>query len=314
MALIKKDLFCQHYPALVSVDWDRMLPSVMLVEERMLRRVVLGPKLYLTLHEEWSADTRYETMSERMVDLHKKCMKPLAYLAVYEAIPELSANFTSAGLRQNVGEGESPAPMWLSNQARDAALSKGHAWLDTLIEFLVEKKEKYPEWNESLLYSEVHESLIATMIPMDRHTRILGSAWLLHQLRPAMRTLQQGVVRTVIGQARLDELLTRVHGGGLNGTDNTLLDALHPAMLYGALAEEAAALRINVDRSGVYTFEGSDRFSNRVERPATGDQLTALVRNCRQKHEYFLDEARKLVAPNGGAEPSLGGTGSVFRS
>lgn len=307
------DQYAEHYPALLSVDWTRLKPSVELVEERYLRKVVLGNTLYTALHAAFQAAT--PPWTGNMANLHAKAAKPLAFLAAYEAIPDLSALFTSAGLRQNVGEGEQAAPMWLSNQTRDHALTTGHVWLDSLIEFLWENRATYTDWASSPMYTEVTESLVPTMTTADRHTRILGSAWLLHQLRPAMRTLQNGALKSILGATRLAQLVTRVHSTGLDAADQAVLEHARPALLYGALAEEAGSLRINVDRTGVYTLEGSDRNQmTRVERSAKPEQLTTLVRDCRNKSNYHLQEVKALVAPDDSAEPSLGGTGGVFRS
>lgn len=320
MALFKDTPhFAEHYPALLTVDWDRLVMSVELVELKVLRNVVLGPTLYDALHAAYVASIAPggTALSGNMLNLHTKCLKPLAFLSAYEAIPDLSALWTSAGLRQSIGPEETAAPMWMSNQARDSALSKGHAWLDELIAFLVKNKSTYTDWAASPMKQEVEESLITTLVTVDRHARILGSAWLLHQLRPALRTIQNGVLSNTMGAARLAQLVAKVHGTDpLDADDKLLLDLARPAMLYGAIAEEAVNMRINVDRTGVYTLEGSTGSNNmtRVEKGANADQMNALVRNCQGKCNGFLDQIREVMRPSSSINPSLGGTGSVFRS
>ncbi|HRH68789.1 MAG TPA: hypothetical protein PLB89_04710 [Flavobacteriales bacterium] len=313
------DLFKLHYPALGSVDWERMSPWVELVEIKVLRNVVMGPTLFNALDTAYQASIAPSPtpMPGPLANLHAKTLKALANLAAYEAIPNLSALFTSGGLMMAKTEGQESAPMWLSNQTRAGAFEAGHVWLDVLISFLVENKATYTDWANAPLRVEIDESLVTTMTTVDRHARILGNAWLLHQLRPAMRGIQNGILKETMGATRLAALLLKVQGTGvLDANDLIMLDLARPAMIYGAIAEEAVPLRLKVDaHTGVYVLEGSTGSSqvSRVEKQATADQLTALARNCKAKSEDFLGQIREIVTP-GSSGPALGTTGSVFRS
>lgn len=314
------DHFCEHYPALASVDWDRLLPSVEIVEIITLRNVVLGPTLFDALQAAFTASLATPTptpMITKWADLYAKVMKPLAFLSAYEAIPDLAALFTSSGLYTTTTEGQERAPMWLSNQTRDSAFDKGHVWLGELIGFLWANKSTYTEWVGAPVQLEVSESLITTVTTIDRHTRILGSAWLLHMLRPSMRSFQDGILATTLGASTLSDLLSKVQAGtGLSPEEAVLVDHARAAILYGALAEEIVPLRLKVDRSGVWGYEAptGGRESSRIEKQAHPDQVTSLVRSCRAKSDAFLEKITAIVAPTKLPEPGLGETGSVFRS
>lgn len=294
--------FAEHYPALESVDFARISPSIELVELQYLRDHVLGATLYDNLLAAYQASitTSPTAMSTAMANLHARCVKPVAHLAAYEAMPDLNVLFTSGGMMVQVGEGQQSAPMWRVHQARKSALKKGYAFLDQLVAFLAANEATYPEWVEAPLRAEVRESLIPTAVTTERYLRVVNGSWLLYKLRPALRKAQQGPIRTLLGSA-LDTLVAHVHANpsAVTPDEALILEEARPAMLYLAIVEMAIPLGINTDESGVWSWQSttSGGQASGGEQQVSAEWMNAKLRNYEKQAAIHLENLRALVQP-----------------
>lgn len=307
MALIKdSEDFASAYPALKSVEWGMLLPSVELVEYSELRQQVLGPTLYDALHAAYQLSIAVSptAMSSALANLHAKVRKPLAHLAAARAIPKLNVLFTSTGAMIAETEKMKAAPMWRTRDAEKQALKDGYGFLDMLIEFLNTNSSTYTTWTAAPVYTEVRESLVPTMTEANRHLRLSGP-WMLHKLRPAMRSIQEGPVKTLLGDTAYDALLAAVVANNPSADQVKQLDQIRPALLHGAIASEILPLGIGIDSTGVWNWQGSTSGGQASggEQPANEKRTDALIRHHQTKSNAHLASLKALVTP---AEPDAG--------
>lgn len=303
MALIRDTAhFAEHYTALESCDWPRLLPSVEYVENKFLRKQVLGKTLYDALHAAYQASitTSPTPMSGAFQALHAKCLKPIAFLAAHKAIPNLNVLFTTNGLMVSQNENMSHAPMWRTREAQSAALEMGLSFLDDLIEHLIDNEADLSDWSTAPVRTEVRESLIPSNLCTERYLRVLNGPWLLHNLRPALRNFQEGAIRNLLGDATLDALIAAVHDGTVTSDQAKLLDQARPAMLHYAIATQAPVLAITTDDNGVWTWQSTagGGATSGGEVPADRERFNAKVRHHEQQSGVHLENLRKLVEPD----------------
>lgn len=300
--------FCTVYPALKSTSWRMVLPSIELVESSMFRDQVLGHSLYDDLHDAYQASIAESptAMPAALASLNERVRKAVAFLSAFEALPQLNVNFSSTGATASETDRTKRAPMWAVHEHLAAALRHGHGYLDQLVAFLAENESDYAAWSEAPFRKEVRESLIPTMAVASRYMK-LGGTWLLHQLRPAMRKIQRGPVRSIIGDTDYDTLLAHVHADAVTEDEQDLLEEARPAILNLALASQVIALGLTIDLQGVCTWESatSGGQTSGGKQPAEPERINALVRDLTATGNAHLEELRKLCEPD---EPEQGFT------
>ncbi len=318
MALFKDtETFAASYPALKSTEWSMLVNCVDLVESTILRDQVLGPTLYDALHASYQASIATVSpvaMSAALASLRAKCLRPVAFLSAADAIPTLNVLFTSSGAMIAETEKMKAAPMWRTREAIAKATLSGYAFLNQLIDFLKTNAADYPTWTEAPVYTEVRESMVPTMKEANRHIRLAGP-WLLHKLRPSMRTVQTGPVKTLLGDTAYDALLAAVVANNPSADQVKHLDQIRPAMLHHAIAAEAIALSLNIDTNGAWNWSGATSGStvSGGEKPATDQRLDALIHHHKAKGDAHLSALKTLITPETPDTGSPGfGVGSMF--
>lgn len=307
MSLFKTiDEFARYYPMLQSSSIEHLTPFIDGVEAELMRDQVLGKALYDALHASYQAsiaDTPTE-MSAPMAALLEKVRYPLAFRTAYDSTAITNVSNTTGGMTVSETNNDKPAHMWRVRDAQNRQLKQAHLFLNQLIGFLLANADDYPEWVGSPVQVEVTESLIPTMTEANRYIKLAG-AWLLHNIRPSLRGVQNGTVKALLGATALEELVTAVQAGTLTSTQKAWLEEIRPAMLHLAIAENAVPMALQIDEDGLWNWQSVSSGSavNGGKQPISDQRLTALVRHHESKGKGHLEELRKLVQPE---QPSKG--------
>lgn len=294
--------FTPFYPAFANTEWDRMVPSADLVEESRFRNQVLGTALFDELKDAYDASiaSPFTALSTPLATLLDKVRRPLAQLIIYEAYDSLQGNWSGAGHTVTTTQNVERAPMWMSRRFQANALKHGNAYLDLLIDFLAKNESDYPNWATAPIRAEIRESFIPSMTTADRFLRPIGGAWLLAQLRPAMREVQTGAVLGILGQSNYDTLLALVVANTTPTSDQAKqLDQIRTAILHGALADQVIPLGLTVDHNGVWTWEtvSSGSGVSGGEKSGGDARINALVNHHERKRDAALKNLQNLVTP-----------------
>lgn len=320
MALFKDTSdFASEYPLLENSDWGRLLPFVELNEARTIANQVLGNALYDLLHSAYQASiaTSPTALPSRFDSLLPKVRKTLAFFVVYDALPTLNVQLSASGAHVVATAQQQPAPMWRVNQMRDQVLEQAHGFLDLLLLHLTGNESTYPEWVTSPYRTEVRESFVQESRHIERHVRI-DSPWLLHQLRPSMRELQNGPIKSLLGDTAYAAMLAAIVNNTLSSQQKQQLELIRPAMIHHAIAEMCGPLQLKMNNRGVWNWQMTSSGGGSVsggEQSATTERLVGLQRHHSNKSLKFLKELSDLLNP---ATPTTndipGRTGSVFGS
>lgn len=320
MALFKDTAdYASVFPLLKSSSWEMLLPFVELTEAEVMSAQVLGPTLYAALHAAYQSSiaTTPVVVPAPLDALLPKVRKVLAFLATYDAMEVLNVQYSAAGMTITTTANQQPAPMWRVNKSRAQMLKQAYGHLNQLIMHLTAHEDLLTDWAEAPVRTEIRESLIPDMRACERHLRLAGP-WLLYQLRPALRRVQEGPVQKLIGASAYTTLLGHVHAdpSTITTTEAAWLDHIRPAMLHTAIAEQAAALQLNIDAQGIWTWtmaSGGGGNTSGGENPVANDRLTGLVRHHKNLGDQHLEALRLLLEPDtNNAQFPAGETGSVF--
>lgn len=308
--------FATVFPLLESTEWTMLLPFLELREQELLSDEVLGTDLYAALHADYQASIAGTPVAlpARSAALLPYVRKALAFLTIYDAMPTLGVIYGATGPMEVSTANQAPARMWKQNQAAARMLLQGNSLLNQLIAFLLGNESDYPEWADAPVRVEVRESLVPDMRSVRRYLKLHG-AWLLHQLRPSLRNVQEGPVKSLLGDTAYTTLLAHVVADTVTSDEQILLEQIRPAMLHWALANEATPLQLTIDSRGIWTWEMSGSGGGQVsggEKAATNPRLTALIRHHNAMAESHMESLRKLVQPEDETPPPImGRTGSI---
>lgn len=297
MPLFKdKDAFLEHVPALESIDFGMVSKATESIEREVFRDQVLGSTVFDTLQGHITAlptaiPAPYDALSPLV-------LRVLGFLGGARAIALFNIQFTSAGAVVSESENTKAAPMWRTKMAMAEYLAIGYSALDQVIAHLTENEGSFAGWATAPVRAEVRESFVKGAKDANRHIRIGNRAWLLHQLRPAMRDAQ-AKVKAILGTTAYDTLLTAYQTGSPTATQLAQLDLIQPAILHLALAESAVDLSLTIDTDGIWTWKAatSGQVSGGPNTVDT-DRLDGLVRKHKAKGLEHLEQLQTLVAPN----------------
>lgn len=305
-----------HFPVLESTSYEHLRSFLILQERKVIRDQVLGRTLYASLLAAYEASIADSPtpLSSAMADLLEAVRTPLAHLVMHDASPTLNVAHSSGGMQVNETATSKPAHMWRVRDAQAAMLKQAYGHLGLLIDFLQENASTYPAWTEAPVYKELRESLVPRLEDAQRHVKP-ATSWLLHHLRPAMRKVQRGQVKTILGDTAYTELLTAVHAGTLTDSQRDRLDLIQGAIMHMALADQIVQLSLEIDSDGVWNWKAVSSGSavSGGKQPVTDQRLNAKVREHQLEGQRLLNELKDLVSPE---QPSTGfpgfNAGGVF--
>lgn len=317
MALFKdiEDLATVH-PVLENTDWRVVKPFVETKEAELVRDELLGPTLYAALHAAYQASIATSSpvaMTPPLSTLLPYVRKPLAYLAMHDAMPMLGVQYTGAGPMEHSTQNVQPARMWKQRDAAARMLATGNSLLNQCVQFLIDNESDYASWSTAPVRIEARASLIPDMRSARPHIKLHG-AWLLHQLRPALQRIQEGPVKSLLGDD-YDALLAAVVANNPDADQQAVLAHARPAMLHRAIAEEAEGLQLTIDVRGVWTWTMTSSGGGQAtggEQQAENPRMVGLKRHHNGLADQHMESLRKLLEPENPKPVRIGGRGRIF--
>jgi hypothetical protein len=291
--------------------------GVDLVEHQSFRDEVLGTTLYEALDTAYQAsiaDTP-TAMPAALAALLPTVRMAVAYRAVHDNAPILNVTFDTNGMTNVESANRKSSTMWRTKMALTAILNKAYSHLDLCVGHLLHNDTSLPQWADSPLRASLRSGFIRDMRHVFPYIRLSGP-WMLYQLHPAMRRVQTGPVRKVIGETHYNSIITKLNTGTPpNSTEQDILDQARPAMLHLALAEQAIPLSMTLDHQGAWTWNmaASGSGVSGGEKPAESTKLNAMVRSNEVLGNAYMAALYKLINPSEGDQHFQSGeSGSYY--
>lgn len=317
MALFKDiEDFCTEFPSLESASWDTFKVFCNLVERKTFRDEILGPSLYNALHAAYQASIAADPspLQPGMAALLAEVRPALAFLTVHEAARALAATIDSGGMTNVESQNRKPATMWRTTMTLDAIMGQAHDLIDLCIGYLLANDSSLPQWADSPIRAALRDSFIRDMRHVKPYINISGP-WLLHKLRPSMRTIQSGAIKRIIGDAHYNSILSKLNASTpLSQLESAILEEARPAMLNLAIADQLVSLSIKLDQNGAWTTEMATSGSGISEgkKSATTDKVNANVRSFRSKGDLHLSQLQQLIDPDQRSEFRSGASDGMY--
>ena len=289
--------FATMAPLLETADWNKVLPSIDLVERQYLRNQVLGHTLYTTLHTAYQGSLAVggPALSSDMLALLSACRPVVAALGTHKAMSKLSVMFTASGPMVSKTDTMAPPAMWQSRQAQATILEEGLGYLDQLIDFLLGSGSTY-QWQTSPFAVTVRKCIVRTVEHIqEHHVNIGNSAWTLHMMRPAM-LIQQDRLRGVLSDDAFGDLMLHIDDTPITGANAEILGPARAAVIHLALAELAVTNSITINPDGAWMWQAaSSAGTSGGPGAATNHRLDQVARSYRQAGEEQLKAVESIA-------------------
>lgn len=234
MALIKTSEEIKQYLKLdVNFNPASILPFLPAAESEIVR--VLGKDQYEELDTYYNAES---VETDAALDaLLPYVQRPLCWFAFMKGLDNLNVVITNNGLAVVSNPNLAPA----STDRRNNLLQncQDNAWdnMETLLEFLEENINDYPNWETSDAYSTQYQLLISSarrfneLYPINR-SRLTYLDW-----RHIMKDVELLQMEPVVSKKMMDELKEQLKVDSLSEDNELILEKLQKALAYLTVAE-----------------------------------------------------------------------------
>lgn len=279
MSLIKTiDEFQKYVRVQGTVSIDTMMAAVPDAQEKYLRNT-LGDELLNDLELWYNLDPNPVVPAYTALLPHVQ--RALARLSLFVVSPELDVQVTNSGIA--IISNTNLAPASSDRVAKFDKNNELRGWdnVETLIRFLEDHADDYPEWTASEAYTLAIRNLVNSATEFDRIFSINKSRLVFNNYRPVMDDVDLLRIKPVISEAMFDKLVTEIKAGTISAANKNILPLLQRAEVYFTAVDKLD--RANYDGVGVQV------------------NLTMLQRdvdNYTKKGEAYLSQAITIMNKN----------------
>lgn len=217
----------------------------------------------------------------------------IANFGMFLYLPLGAVMFDGSGLSNATSDGRAPLSNGQMNDIKKGFLTAGHEAMDQLLALMESKKELFPDWAESDLYTQSKELLVDNAKVFDRYYTIFESRQAYLALQPSIRQVEDQYLKTVF----CAELIRHLKTGTLTDIQQDLKDELQKAMVAFTVAKvsneglfliEATGLRIKYDTL-------SHEIVQNIDYGKSADFVTQTAKQQEDNGIQYLKKAKEIV-------------------
>lgn len=285
-----------------SVNFVSFKQTIAFVEEQYLVPL-LGNELYAALNADYTQASNEESLTTAQQYLLDQCRRVVGpYVCVHHA-PKNEVKFTDSGLRREETANSKTAFQYQVTNFQEANRREGELQSETLLLFLDENKESYPEWVESKAFDKYKGLFIKTAKEFGEYFPSQSPYRNFYAMRTKMFDVEQLNIRRAIGATLFDSLKARDKDpdGVLTEKEKTLLDKLKRAIANFTASFSLPFLSVRVDENGITvtgrgTTVSRDQDGKNENAPAA--QISLLIKAAADTGSSWLDDAIQYLTDN----------------
>ena len=268
----------------VGVKIESIAPSIAYIEKHFIKKE-LGKEQYDALVAAYES-----TMSAEQTALWEEVAAALCPLAAWHYAGANAAELSDAGQRERNAEDGNGARLWVSNLQRDTWYEQGMTAIDSLLAFLDENKDDYPDWVSGSGYAGLKSNILQTTEQLNTYVFINESRRFFKMLKPSIRQVEFLNIQPAISKAFYDRLIAGLKADDLTDEEQEAIDKLIPAVAHLAFSECKFPVELGTD--GVFQISSSAGDNGSKTKTLPDDSILADVK---RKHFYtgkqYLNEA-----------------------
>ena len=243
-----------------------------------------------------------DTLSADQAALLPYVQKPLANLAVYSFVKAGAVNISDAGVTLGTDRDKS-AFQWQQNNLETALLGNAYFSLDSLLNYMLANKAKFTGWDGSSEYALNLEFFINNAVTFNNWVNIKENYRTLITLRPAMRHIENSIVKPNMGQELFDLVKTQIKAVSVDDDNKALLAFIEPAVAHLTIARAIEFLSIDITPGGAYFNSLAGNYSDTAKKdPAKAETLAHFAEQNRLAGMAQIENLRQYLNTNASAD------------
>lgn len=282
MALIKNITELKQYVKVAeTLPQDVINVCIPDAQEKYIRNV-LGDELLEDL-DTWHSMTS-PTEVEAYSALLPYVQRALARFALLIASAELDVTITSSGIGVVSTQNLAPASADRVKKLNESNEQRGWDNIETLIRFLEENKDDYPEWVASSAYTLSIRNMVNSAVEFDSIIPINKSRLYFSRIRPILDDIDILKIKAAISTELFDAIVTQLRADDVSEANAVILPYLKRAEVYYAAVDSIDKAKYSDgDISKILLNRDIDTYTN--------------------KADAFLMEVRKVLDKNPDSYP-----------
>lgn len=273
--------FKRYLPVNINLRFETVASPLILCEETYIRPL-LGKTLFTALAEFVGNNPTLPDGNPKS-DLVDKVRFALLRLAIWKDYDVIAANISDTGVSSMVDK-ENRLFRYQEENLKTTLKEEGFNYLDSILEFLEEKSQDFPEFEHSQYKLSNVDSLIRNTAQFQQCYDIGGSRLVFLKMRDYIRDVEHIELQHRIGHEFFEELLEADESDIKYGT---ILPAIRHYVVYAALAEGIGELHKMPTEKGL-VFETSTM---------DGVQITPVYRaQVMESRARFAQRAEQYLA------------------
>jgi hypothetical protein len=220
-------------------DWN---PTITAAEQFYLKKI-LGTALYNAMHAAVASNS-FNAASTALLPYARAVS---GNLGVYEWLPLIYSQTSSAGERTTSTQDAERSPKWSFDLKRKQLLEHGGRAIEALYEFLEANEGDYYTWQGSTY----RKYFINKATDFNNHVNIGNSRWTFLAMVQEMELVEEMYIKPILGDAFFADLKTKIANKTMTGNDATFLEQLQKPIALLTVAEAMPTLSLLLTPDGV---------------------------------------------------------------
>lgn len=222
--------------------------------ENTFLKPVLGADLFDAVKDGLAA----ATVDAKWTALLPYLQAPVAHNGYYRFSKFPGGQINHFGFSRNSSSHSEHAPKWEKDQLKETLICQADFALDSLIAFLEQNKETYPEWENSDYFKKNLGLIVPTASVFNQFVNISCSGKVFNSLFQFRIWAERGIVR-LICKPMLERIQTELKSEqGPSPEVSELVDYLRPVVVYETMMKGIKRLNFTYTESGIYTHTYND--------------------------------------------------------
>lgn len=303
--LFKTNATLLQFAELASdIQFNSVRSTINLVEQQHIAPI-LGNTLFNSLNQAYTAAADESALTDVEKTLLEKCRFVIGPLVCYYYLPKAEVKLGGAGAQRIESDSNKTAYQNQVINFREQMLREGGMATETLLQFLDENKDDYPDWLTSTGYQDYKDLFIKSGSEFQGLFSSHSPYRNYMAMRGHMKDVEQNSIRTLLGDQLFNHLkeIDQSADPSFSETEKDLLQKVKKVIAYLTVATSIPFLNVRVDINGLTVMNStSAQNDQQAKRSAASDKaLDALINACNAAAKSWINNVTTFLEDNAAA-------------
>jgi hypothetical protein len=304
-------------PAKGTLKIESLTPFINNVEDDIIKPL-LGEDLYNRLdtytESTGSLSDSAQEDEDKTAQLLYFAQKSVSNLALYFGFNLLSFQISEKGIQRIEDDTNKTLYKNQEYDTKNQLKTTGYNALDTLLSFLEENIEYFPEFEETETYTSLKSSIIKNTATLNKFYDIGNSRLVFVKLQRFIDRVILLEIKPILGETIYNEILTEIVKSSPAAKITALLPYVQAPVAYLAVANGIDELGYDITDRGVLVDKASTYVMGMTPQQSDDDKVFKLARKAEAIAERYIEQLKMYLVSKAADFPSYSGqTGSVIK-